>query len=671
MHTKIKTPSKEMVELDTSSNLGHQSSFLEDDLALSPSTHDSVSDKTIIGAVDKISLSNGADNSNIVYVSEDAMDCNYDDHSDGVRDSGILEEAPSPELFESDNDDNDGETQSTNTTYTYPNTLTLEETQPSLPTPKKYAVEELILKADKHLFRRLNKFLSGVPPPPNHTISQKDCNDFLAYIKQNQEYFWANPFQFNEELKLLGSEPIQLTQETAKNENPEAFEDFKDIPRRAKSGLRNLSTAFDACEQSNQSKIGVDEIAGIDSDFPDSSISLDLPEIQFDNSSITCFNSGSQNDESKLCNTNDQSQVSVLYTSLSVNDAPETPWPASFGHRCHDIYYNRNRATENFENLRMKLCDRYIGAETQSTCNIWFAKQMPGSARKRSLLAKRKNGQSPGRRLSYLARRRRTFSSANLQGLAEKKQPLLDIRKGRKGKSPRGKSPRIKSPRRRTPRSSAKKRQLRKLLFDGTSPRKTKIETSKRALFQSPPNDKPGPSRVVVSSSVINNNPQKIKRALFPTPKKKEGNDSKLPSLSYPESRKRKNEDDLENPKHKWAKSLSFDCPRNLDRSSSNSFNPMRYSTGSISSRDSRNELYEIHQKKLLWAATEALRSTGIGTAHPMYKQYRSSLACTVRKNMPDLDNKHIPRKPGSTTDRMLKLAKRHVLLLVEGKSTS
>ena len=93
----------------------------------------------------------------------------------------------------------------------------------------------------------------------------------------------------------------------------------------------------------------------------------------------------------------------------------------------------------------------------------------------------------------------------------------------RKGKSPRGKSPRGK-----TPRSSAKKRQ-RRLLFEGPSPRKTKIETSKRALFQSPPADRPGPSRAVVTATVTsnnnNNNPQRIKRALFSTtPKKNEGN---------------------------------------------------------------------------------------------------------------------------------------------------
>lgn len=92
--------------------------------------------------------------------------------------------------------------------------------------------------------------------------------------------------------------------------------------------------------------------------------------------------------------------------------------------------YNRNKSIEEFENLTMKLCERYIGAETQSTCNIFFSKQGPGSARKRSVLAKRNYGQSPGKRLSHLARRRRTFSSANLQGLSlnDKRQLVLSIK---------------------------------------------------------------------------------------------------------------------------------------------------------------------------------------------------------------------------------------------------
>lgn len=92
---------------------------------------------------------------------------------------------------------------------------------------------------------------------------------------------------------------------------------------------------------------------------------------------------------------------------------------------CLYFSYNRNKAIEEFENLTSKLCERYIGAETQSTCTVWFSKPAPGSAKKRNLLAKRNNGQSPGKRLSHLTRRRKIFSSANLQGLALNNKKLL------------------------------------------------------------------------------------------------------------------------------------------------------------------------------------------------------------------------------------------------------
>lgn len=84
---------------------------------------------------------------------------------------------------------------------------------------------------------------------------------------------------------------------------------------------------------------------------------------------------------------------------------------------------------EEFENLTIKLCERYIEAETKSTCNIWFSKQT--SPKKRSLLAKCESGLSPEKRLTHLARRRKTFSSANLQGLGladKRKQVVLEVK---------------------------------------------------------------------------------------------------------------------------------------------------------------------------------------------------------------------------------------------------
>ncbi|KMQ96217.1 hypothetical protein RF55_3515 [Lasius niger] len=364
-------------------------------------------------------------------------------------------------------------------------------------------------------------------------------------------------------------------------------------------------------------------------------------------------------------------QSLLLYHTIGEREAMALTWPQAYSHKFYGIHYNRNRSVEEFENLTVKLCERYIGAETQSTCNIWFSKKAPGSARKRSSLAKRENGQSPEKKLTHLARRRRTFCSANLQGLGltDKKQLMVQIKKPtqKKGKSPRGKSPRGKSPRGKSPRSSAKKKAVRRLLLDGPSPCKTKLEISKRALFQSPPSDHAGPSKLITN----NLDSQKIKRVLFSTPRKDESEQHTLKQASLrEESRKRKCEEELQGPRLKWAKSLSFDCTHELkntskviwDRHSSSNILPKN----DTSFNQGRNELSDSHRKKLLWAVAEALRCKGIGMNHPKFKQHAASLARIIKKFMPDLENRNIPRKPGSTTDRMLKLAKHHVLFLID-----
>lgn len=140
----------------------------------------------------------------MLYVSEDAMDCNYGSSAMNSRcgasnwrnfqnvlpnTTSHEDEAPSsPELF-SDGEQDDGvaTTLSTNDTSTFQKT----QTQPS---PIKLTQEELIHRADCYVARRINKFLSGVPPPPNYTVCPKDCNDFLVNIRQNRQYFWADPF---------------------------------------------------------------------------------------------------------------------------------------------------------------------------------------------------------------------------------------------------------------------------------------------------------------------------------------------------------------------------------------------------------------------------------------------------------------------------------------------
>lgn len=71
--------------------------------------------------------------------------------------------------------------------------------------------------------------------------------------------------------------------------------------------------------------------------------------------------------------------------------------------------------SEELEELCVKFGERYVGAETQSSCTI-FETNCPSPRKRLGAAAKaRWSAKSPGRRLSHLARRRITFSSANLQ----------------------------------------------------------------------------------------------------------------------------------------------------------------------------------------------------------------------------------------------------------------
>lgn len=167
----------------------------------------------------------------------------------------------------------------------------------------------------------------------------------------------------------------------------------------------------------------------------------------------------------------------------------------------------------------------------------------------------------------------------------------------KKGKSPRGKSLRGKSPRGKSPRSSVKKKVVRRLMLDESSPCKSKLETSKRALFQSPPSDHAGPSKLL---STNNTDSQKIKRVLFLTPKKNESEDAKQTS-SREESRKRKYEEELQGPQLKWAKSLSSDCVHELKNTTKVTWD--RHSSSSVLSKSEtsvsqgKNELSDINKK--------------------------------------------------------------------------
>ncbi|KAK9310740.1 hypothetical protein QLX08_000051 [Tetragonisca angustula] len=586
------------------------------------------------------------------------MDLSYFNRDANPKIENELSNISSPEMFDSDNEDDKKNNEP----------LVIERS--IVASPKKPSQADLITNSDNNLLAKINKLLSGVPPPPKLTICRIDCSELLSRIYENQPLFWTQYLLPEKNTEDINGESPEQQKENISTNNYQ----------HTKSTSRNLSTAFDACDPINNIINNVDTIdlkntcsdtfrlkkvvPNNEKSIINASISgtkfLNLKEVQ-------------ENATENKIKQQSESKQSLLYYTVNEKEAITLTWPEAYYHKFHGIYYNRNKAVEEFESLTSKLCDRYIGAETQSTCTVWFSKPVPGSAKKRNHLVKHNNGQSPTKRLSHLTRRRKVFSSANLQGLAlnNKKFVVLNIKKPtvKKGKSPRTKSPRGKSPRG-TPRSSTKKKVARRLILDGTSPLKSKIETSKRALFQSPPPDRAGPSKLFTNRP----NPQSIKRALFIQNTKENDFERNQKVAIEPESRKRKNEEELEGPKCKWIKSLSFDCSHELRNNTMSSWerhsssNIIEKSKGTIN--EGKCELSDTHRKKLLWAVAEALRDKGIGMTHPQFKQYATNLARIIKKFMPDLENKNIPRKPGSTSDRMLKLAKYHVLFVIDARPT-
>ncbi|KXJ71532.1 hypothetical protein RP20_CCG020336 [Aedes albopictus] len=216
----------------------------------------------------------------------------------------------------------------------------------------------------------------------------------------------------------------------------------------------------------------------------------------------------------------------------------ELEWPNVLTARAHGVYYNHSAVTEKIELLGLKYVERYIGRETNTSFDVSRA---PPSAKKKMRL--KLLNKSPGSRLSHLARRRATFSSANLLNSSAgssssgggsslagnqrrlcNRQIVLDTRKSDNRRKSKGRTPKRRTPgRRKTPGSSAKKRTLSLPVVKPSQA--LSREAPKRALFQSPP-DEPAPkvsshASPSVSRTAASSKTQKLKRVLFSPPVKR------------------------------------------------------------------------------------------------------------------------------------------------------
>ncbi|XP_022911801.2 uncharacterized protein [Onthophagus taurus] len=354
-------------------------------------------------------------------------------------------------------------------------------------------------------------------------------------------------------------------------------------------------------------------------------------------------------------------------------------FPSVLEERYYGLHYNRSKLSEEMEQLAMKYASKYIGSETQSSCTV-FRTNFPSSPSKVSNKL-RWTIKSPGKRLSHLARRRITFSSATLQ--AQTRQIAVDpsrLKVLSRNRSPLKKSPRKtpkKSPTKKikTPSSSAKKKlSLQIRLMAEQMPGSSKIANTKRALFQSPEKgmknscggstNKVHQVHHVLSQTVTSKDSispfrrrTNLKCVLFASPTK--SSPSKI-------GNKRKRTDSETVHPSKLPRSFSL-SEVNENKQINHSLVRVK-SEAFIRSPAQRIELSETHKKKLLWAIYETLRAQKINMSHPNYKQYAGVLCRVTKRYLPDL-SANAPRPEGGTSERMLKIARLHVGAVLQGKS--
>ncbi|KAM3960330.1 LOW QUALITY PROTEIN: cyclin E-interacting protein minus [Aphomia sociella] len=497
---------------------------------------------------------------------------------------------------------------------------------------------------DKKKVKKIEKTLQGVLPPPSVTILKTDVTEML------KKYYCFLP-AFTEGSKNHVPEVNSMT--------PTKGVSYVQIPTETES-LQSLHEimphAAPKCSISEKSKESTKSDTDLDVSVNDKSIDI------------------------KLC-----TQI----------EAAETSWPELLKCKYYDVYYNVTTYSEKFELLALRYGERYVGAETDTSVNIYSGGlQSPSSASKRKALRlKMAQAKSPGRRLSHLARRRQAFcSAATINEKAQASQsrmvlidknffPHRKLINTSERRSPRfkrtpGKNTSIrKTPGKKTPaktpdaqRGSSRKKAMRRLLMDPENITRSQPsrETLKRALFISPENRKTIPS---APSSSVPLQAMRSKRALFGSPElaQTKSSDGSL-SDQFLKRKRDAFDEDPDNRRSKIAKSLSFGGDT-IGNTQLHSF-ARRASEVFVSNTAGTAQLNGTHKKKLLWAVSEALRPHGWSMSSPGFRDKASALARLTRKMLTLAPHAARLASPHlSTSETMLKLARQYAFPIIQGRS--
>lgn len=247
------------------------------------------------------------------------MDCCFANQYDGSQIVETFSNVSSPEMFDSDTE---SDTDNKNVEI-----LANDNTLAVIP-PREPTQAELIAKSDSYMLIRINKFLSGVPPPPRHTTCQSDCSDFLQHIYENRQLFYIGYPLSNSSESMEGTKPQQ--QRTAEtNDRNISYQCTKGTPR-------NLTNAFDACDlltnSAEDTKLGINNS---DNDNLNVQYSVSVQEIK--NPVNTIKETVKVLPIVNSSNLISHEQSPLLYHTIDEKEAKALTWPEAYSHKFHGI----------------------------------------------------------------------------------------------------------------------------------------------------------------------------------------------------------------------------------------------------------------------------------------------------------------------------------------------
>lgn len=246
------------------------------------------------------------------------MDCCFANQYDSAQIGEACPSVSSPEMFDSDTE---SDTDNKNV-----EALADDDASAVIP-PREPTRAELIAKSDSYMLVRINKYLSGVPPPPRHTTCQSDCSDFLQHIYKNRQLF-CNGYPLSD-----GSS--ESTESTKPDQQRISETNDKNVPYQCTKGTpRNLTNAFDACDLPVDSAEDVKlSINKSDSDNSNVQYSVSM-EIK---NSVNIIK-----ETDKVPSIVDNAAVSherspLLYHTIDEKEVKALTWPQAYSHKFHGI----------------------------------------------------------------------------------------------------------------------------------------------------------------------------------------------------------------------------------------------------------------------------------------------------------------------------------------------